>query len=484
MTVERRTLAPGLEISRVLTGLWQIADMERDGRMLDLARTAGAMDAYADAGFTTFDMADHYGSAELVAGVFRERRGAGASGEIFTKWVPPPGPVTLDAVRAAVGRALDRLKAPALDLLQYHAWTYSDPSWLDALFHLVQLKDEGLVRNLGLTNFDTAHLRIALATGLPIVSNQVSFSLLDRRPLRAMADLCVAHGVSLLAYGTLAGGWLSDRWLGREEPDWERTGTWSQMKYGRFVRAAGGWPALQRVLAAADRVARRHGVSLANVAVRYVLGQPAVAGVIVGARLGESEHVADNRRLFEFALTDEDRAELEAVLATLDAIPGEPGDEYRRPPFLTASGDLSHHVASFPPPYAVVEAERGRRLCLSGTPWEPLAGFARAVRQGGRILVSGTTATHGDRVIGGRDPAAQAHFVIDKIEGSLRSLGGRLEDVVRTRVFVRNLADWEPVARAHGERFGRIQPANTLVRADLVGDEYLVEMEAEADVAD
>jgi aryl-alcohol dehydrogenase-like predicted oxidoreductase/enamine deaminase RidA (YjgF/YER057c/UK114 family) len=483
MTVERRTLAPGLAISRVLTGLWQIADMERDGRTIDPARAAAAMDAYAAAGFTTFDMADHYGSAELVAGLFRERRGPGACGEIFTKWVPPPGPVRRDDVRAAVSRALDRLKAPVLDLLQYHAWTYSDPSWLDALFHLQELKEEGLVRHLGLTNFDTAHLRIALATGLPIVSNQVSFSLLDRRPRRAMTDLCLAHGVSLLAYGTLAGGWLSERWLGRDEPDWERTGTWSQMKYGRFVRAAGGWPALQRVLAAADRVARRHGVSLANVAVRYVLEQPAVAGVIVGARLGESEHAADNGRLFDFALTDEDRGELEAALAALDPIPGEPGDEYRRPPFLTASGDLSHHVASFPPPYAVVEGAGGRRLCLSGTPWEPLAGFARAVRQGHRIFVSGTTATHGDRVIGGRDPSAQAHFVIDKIEGSLRSLGGRLEDVVRTRVYVRDLADWEPVARAHGERFARIQPANTLVRADLVGDPYLVEMEAEAEVA-
>jgi len=483
MSVPRRALGPGLEISRVLTGLWQIADMERDGRALDLPRAAAAMDAYAAAGFTTFDMADHYGSAELVAGLFREGRGGGAGVELFTKWVPPPGPVTRDAVRAAVVRALERLKAPALDLLQFHAWTYADPSWLDALFHIQELKTEGLVRHVGLTNFDTAHLRIALATGIEVVSNQVSFSLLDQRPRRAMSDLCLVHGVSLLAYGTLAGGWLSERWLGRDEPDWERTGTWSQMKYGRFVRAAGGWAALQRILAAADRVARRRGVSIANVAVRYVLEQPAVAGVIVGARLGESEHVADNLRLFGFALGEDDRAELEAAAATLEPIPGEPGDEYRRPPFLTASGDLSHHVAGFPPPYTVREGEGGRSLCLSGTPWEPLAGFARAVRRGRRILVSGTTATHGDRVIGGRDPAAQAHFVIDKIEGSLRSLGGRLEDVVRTRVYVRELADWEAVARAHGERFSRILPANTLVRADLVGEEYLVEMEAEAEVA-
>ena len=72
------------------------------------------------------------------------------------------------------------------------------------------------------------------------------------------------------------------------------------------------------------------------------------------------------------------------------------------------------------------------------------------------------------------------HFAIDKIEGALQSLGGRLEDVVRTRVFVRHLRDWETVARVHGERFGKILPANTLVQAGLVGDEYLVEIEAEA----
>jgi enamine deaminase RidA (YjgF/YER057c/UK114 family) len=181
-------------------------------------------------------------------------------------------------------------------------------------------------------------------------------------------------------------------------------------------------------------------------------------------------------------LTDDDRAEIRRALATLQPIPGDCGDEYRKPPFLTASGDLSHHLDSMPAPYRAVPRNHGRTICLSGTAWEPIAGFARAVRQGGRVCVSGTTATMGDRVIGGRDAAAQTHFVIDKIEGALQSLGATLQHVIRTRVYVRNIADWEPVARAHGARFGAIQPANTLVAADLVGDEYLVEIEAEADV--
>ncbi|HEU5097764.1 MAG TPA: RidA family protein [Roseiflexaceae bacterium] len=114
------------------------------------------------------------------------------------------------------------------------------------------------------------------------------------------------------------------------------------------------------------------------------------------------------------------------------------------------------------------------------THWERLAGYARAVRVGDRILVSGTTATGPDGVVGAGDPAAQARYIIDKIEAAIVQLGGSLRDVVRTRVYVRNLADWEPVARVHGERFDGIRPANTLVQAALVGEEYLVEIEAEA----
>ena len=478
--VERRNLAPDLAISRVLTGLWQLADMERNGRQLDIGRAAAAMRPYVEAGFTTFDMADHYGSAELVAGLFRSRAPE-HSVQLLTKWVPKPGRVSKAEVRAAVERALTRLGVEAIDLLQYHAWNYADPSWLETLFDLQDLRTRGLIGHLGLTNVDTAHLRMVVATGIDVVSNQVSFSLLDQRAAGGLAPFCVEHGVHLLAYGTLAGGWLTERWLGAPEPDWDRLPTWSMMKYGRFLRIAGGWSGLQRVLKAAASVAARHGASVANVACRFILDQPGVAGVIIGARLGEREHIADSLRLFSLVLTDEDRTEIQDALTTLRPIPGDCGDEYRKPPFLTASGDLSHHLDSMPPPYQTVPRDDGRTLCVSGTPWEDIAGFARAVRLGRQIFVSGTTATLSGRVIGGSDPAAQAHFVIDKIEGALQSLGATLADVVRTRVYVRNIADWEPVARAHGARFGSIQPANTLVGAALVGDEYLVEIEAEAE---
>jgi enamine deaminase RidA (YjgF/YER057c/UK114 family) len=95
-------------------------------------------------------------------------------------------------------------------------------------------------------------------------------------------------------------------------------------------------------------------------------------------------------------------------------------------------------------------------------------------------MTSGTTATHRDLLIGGSDPAAQAHFIIDKIEASLESVGAKLSDVVRTRIFVSDTKNAIAISKAHGERFGNIRPANTLVEARLIGDEYLVEIEAEA----
>jgi aryl-alcohol dehydrogenase-like predicted oxidoreductase/enamine deaminase RidA (YjgF/YER057c/UK114 family) len=484
LTEQRRELAPGLTISRVVTGLWQLADMERDGRILDRDAALRAMRAYAEAGFITFDMADHYGSAEEVAGIFRAQMAdaAGAPGiQLLTKWVPKPGAVAREDVRAAVQRALDRLQASRIDLLQLHAWRFSHPSWLDCLVYLQELQEEGMIAHLAVANFDTAHLRIALSSGFRVVSNQVSFSLLDQRARGRMCTLCRERGVQLLAYGTLAGGLLTERWLERPAPSEGELNTWSLMKYARFVQGVGGWESLQGVLRATHAIARKHGVSMANVACRAILDEPAVAGVIVGARLGERAHFEDNAHLFSFALDEEDRAALAAAQATLRAIPGDCGDEYRRPPFLTASGDLSHHVEDFPSPYETRIAA-DRTLCLSGTPWEPLAGYSRAVRRGRRIWVSGTTASHRERAIGGSDAAAQTHFVIDKLEGALESLGARLEDVVRTRVFVRDVTSWEPVARAHGERFGHIQPANTLVQAALVSGEALVEIEADAEV--
>jgi aryl-alcohol dehydrogenase-like predicted oxidoreductase/enamine deaminase RidA (YjgF/YER057c/UK114 family) len=480
---DRTLLAPGLEISRVVTGLWQVADMERDGRLLDRDAAAAAMADYAGAGFDSFDMADHYGSAELITGRFLGlQAGIGEPRPTaFTKWCPAPGPMNADTVRASIAERLERLGVDTIDLLQLHWWMFEHPGYIDAMRELAALRQDGRIRHLGVTNFDTDHLRLLVKHGFPVVSNQVSFSLLDRRAGEAMSAFCLANGVRLLAYGTLGGGFLTDKWVGAPEPS--SIADWSKSKYKRFIDAIGGWSALQTILAALKGIAGRHGVSVANVATRWVLEQPAVAAVIVGARLGEREHRADNAALFSFALDDDDKRRIDEALASTRRIPGDCGDEYRRPPFLTASGDLSHHLESFPPVFEAVaiDGRPGRLRIDSGSVWEPICGYSRAVRIGDRILVSGTTATHGSgEVICPGDAEGQAVYILDKIAASIASLGGTLADTVRTRVYLSNADDWEPVSRVHGRYFGAVRPANTLLEIGrLVGD-YAVEIDAEA----
>ncbi len=487
-TPERVRLAPDLEISRIVTGLWQVGDMERDRAPLDPDAASTVLLDYARAGFDTFDMADHYGSAELIAGRLLERVRAGALPDrpmplAFTKWCPTPGPMTAAVVREGVERSRARLGVEAIDLLQFHWWSFEHPGYLDAMQELARLREEGVVRHIGVTNFDAAHLRLLLLQGIPVATNQVSFSVLDRRAAGELSQVCLEHGVRLLAYGTLGGGLVSSRWLGRPEPAPGEIGDWSKMKYSRFVESIGGWKALQGILGALDSIARRHGVSISNVATRWVLDHPAVAATIVGARLGEREHRADNLGVFGLVLDDADRARLDEAFAATRPVPGDCGDEYRRPPFLTASGDLSHHLEAMPRAFAAtpVDGRPGRWRVSSGSRWEPVCGYSRAVRVGDRVLVSGTTATHGaDEVVCPGDAAGQATFILDKIAASLAALGASLEDVIVTRVYLRDAADCEAVSRVHGRYFGAIRPANVLLEVGrLVGD-YLVEIEAEA----
>jgi aryl-alcohol dehydrogenase-like predicted oxidoreductase/enamine deaminase RidA (YjgF/YER057c/UK114 family) len=478
---QRIDLGGGLNISRLICGLWQVADLEKHGTTLDAERAADALQAYAKAGFDTFDMADHYGSAELITGRLLARYPSGRRPIAFTKWCPEPGPMTADIVRKGVQQRLDRLGIKKVDLLQFHWWTFEHPAWLDAMHEMKRLKEEGLIGAIGVTNFDAAHLALALADGIPIVSNQVSFSLIDRRAAGPLSDLCRNSGVKLLAYGTLCGGFLSEKWRGQPEP--ATLPDWSRSKYKRFIDAAGGWVPFQGILNAAGEIATKHGVSISNVATRWVLEHAAVGAAIIGARITESEHRADNLKLFGFALDADDKARLDAAFRATRPIPGDCGDEYRRPPFLTASGDLSHHLGAIPSVFKAepVPNRPDRMRASSGSVWEPIAGYSRAVRVKDRICVSGTTATHGsDRCVAPGDAGAQTTYILDKIAAAISALGGTIEDVVRTRIYVRNAADWEAVARAHGRVFGGTLPANTLVEVgNLVGD-YEVEIEAEA----
>lgn len=477
--IESYQLTSSLTISRAITGLWQIADMEKSGSQLSTVATSKFMEPYVNNGLNTFDMADHYGSAELIAGYFKAHSPRGKDVKLLTKWVPKPGPVTREQVREAINERLERLQMSRIDLLQYHSWSFSNPYWLDTLLFLQELQEQGLIGAIGTTNFDTAHLRIAKSSGVSIVSNQISYSLVDQRASGKMAEFCAANGIAILAYGTLCGGFLSKKWADRTEPAAGDLSNWSLLKYKRFIDAAGGWDKFQHLLAVLKEIAQETERSISTIASKYQLSQKAVGAVIIGARLGESSYLEDAKSLFTFDLSAQHLEKIATCLATLDPIAGDCGDEYRRPPFLTASGDLSHHLEEFPPVYTPT-FKNGRRYIDSGTPWEGVAGYSRAIAVDKRILISGTTATHGALSVGANDPIAQTHFVIDKIESVLESFGAKLSDVIRTRIYVSNEADCDAISRVHGERFGDIRPANSLVVAQLIGPQYLVEIEAEA----
>ena len=328
-------LATDLSICRVVNGMWQVSGAHG---AIDPARAIEAMFAYHNAGFTTWDLADHYGPAEDFVGAFRRqfaaRYGTDRLAEIqaFTKWVPSPGPMTRRVVEEAVATSRCRMNVDRLDLLQFHWWDYGDRRYLDALQHLADLREQSLIRYLGLTNFDTERLAIIADHGIPIIANQVQHSLVDRRPDSRMAAWCRENGVFLLAYGTILGGLLSHTYLGRAEPGRTDLGTASLRKYKQMIDAWGGWTLFQELLTVLARIASKHRVGLSSVAIRYVLGRPAVAGVIVGTRLGVAEHITENARVFDVALDAEDEAALAPVLAqgrNLILAIGDCGDEYR-----------------------------------------------------------------------------------------------------------------------------------------------------------
>jgi len=331
----RFKFTPDLEICRILNGMWQVSGAHG---YIEPDRGVSEMFRYHEAGFTTWDLADHYGPAEDFIGEFRSRfgarfgRGRLAEMQAFTKWVPHPGPMTREVVERAIDISRKRMGVDSLDLLQFHWWDYEDERYLTALGHLADLQREGQIKHLALTNFDTRHLKTIAERGIPIVSNQVQYSMVDRRPAVQMAEFCQQRGITLLTYGTVLGGLLSERYLGRPEPQRDELNTASLQKYKRMIDAWGGWGLFQELLAQLKRIADRHQVSIANAGVRFVLEQPAVAGVIVGTRLGLSEHIADNERVFGFTLDAADYVQLEQVLAKsrdlMTAI-GDCGDEYR-----------------------------------------------------------------------------------------------------------------------------------------------------------
>lgn len=331
--MEYSKIGKDLTISKLVTGMWQLSGAH--GYVPTTSSVIAAMKGYTDSGVTTFDLADHYGDAEVLVGEFRKHVGKSFSDSHFqflTKWVPRPGPMSKKVVEDAVDRSLKRMQCDRLDLLQFHWWDYNDKRYLDAIGHLQDLVEQGKILCLGLTNFDTKHLRSLLDQGIRICSNQVQFSVLDQRPLVEMVKYCHQNGIGILAYGTLCGGFLSEKYVGLPEPSRRALDTASLAKYYQMIRVWGGWGLFQELLFVLKEIGEKYGVGLSQVAIRFVLEQHAVAGVLVGCRLGLSDHLKDNLKVFQFQLNKEDYEKIHSVTNKandLYRVIGDCGDEYR-----------------------------------------------------------------------------------------------------------------------------------------------------------
>ena len=317
----RATLAPGYDISRVLKGGWQLAGghgaVDPDAALAD-------MDRFVEAGMTTFDCADIYTGVEELIGRWRRMRGAAADTiQVHTKCVPDVDRLLrlsrADIVRG-IDRSLQRLGVDAVDLVQLHWWDYDAPGYVDAALWLDELRAAGKIRHVGLTNFDRQRVAEIVDAGVAVVSHQVQYSVLDRRPATAMAGQCAVRSIGLLCYGALAGGFLSERWLDAAAPAGPLENR-SLIKYRLIIDEFGGWQLFQRLLRVLQQIGARHGVGIGAVAIRWVLDQPAVAGVIVGAR--HARHLPSIVTALPLELTSADRDAIEAVHAESDGPRGE-----------------------------------------------------------------------------------------------------------------------------------------------------------------
>lgn len=326
MTAKTFELAPGYRISRVIRGGWQLAGGHG---AIDRAQAVRDLVAAYDVGITTYDCADIYTGVEELIGDARLHlkaiRGdeAAHAMKVHTKLVPDLDvlpKISRDYIRGIVDQSLRRLKTDRLDLVQFHWWDYAYDGYVEAMHWLKELQAEGKVRNLGTTNFDRPRLSAIIDSGIPLVSQQLQYSVLDRRPAGALSALAGEKNFSFLCYGSVAGGFLSDRWLGQAQPEMPLENR-SLVKYKLIIDDFGGWDLFQAMLRTLRGIADRHGADIATVASAWVLRQPHVAAVIVGAR--NQDHALANAAIMNLALADRDMAEIEAVLSQSRGLEGD-----------------------------------------------------------------------------------------------------------------------------------------------------------------
>lgn len=277
-----------LEVTRTIQGQWQLAGGH--GRYSESEALAN-MKAHFDAGITTLDTADIYGPSELIVGKFVKSQPKAIPCTKFCcfRYLED---IDRSEVRLRIQKACERLQVPKLPLVAFFWSNYDVKKYVDVALWLTELKEEGLIEEIGATNFDLKRLKELKDAGVPLVSHQVQLSALDRRPIQSgMADWCVENDVSLIGFGTVGSGILSNRYLGKSAPTQEEKNTASMRMYSNTAARFGPWSLVQELLQTMDKVAaevRSSGrcpkCNISNIAQRYVLDTPGVASIIIGVR--------------------------------------------------------------------------------------------------------------------------------------------------------------------------------------------------------
>ena len=321
-------------IPRIINGGWQLAAGHAPGaaatagnahRLTTLDVLQGMVASSSDT--VAFDCADIYTGVEELFGEMLARLDPKTRTRVrvHTKFVPDLGSLeTLEKpeVEAVIDRSLKRLGVEALDLVQFHWWDWETAKRKERMLKtagwLQELKRAGKIRDLGATNFDAVHLQLLLDEGIEILSHQVQYSLLDRRPAAAMAALCREHEIALLCYGSLAGGFLTERWLGQPEPALEALANRSLVKYLLIIEEFGGFLLFQELLGALAEIAAKHSTDaearygVHHIAICWLLSQPSVTSAIVG--MSHQARRTDTERALKLTLDAEDHARLDALL--------------------------------------------------------------------------------------------------------------------------------------------------------------------------
>lgn len=313
--VEKFKLAPDFHISRIIKGGWQLSQ----GHSADATEDPiESMFAFADKGITTFDCADIYTGVEELIGRFlavRKRRlGHNYDIQVLTKFVPDYDvltTITKDHVEKIIDRSLRRLGKERLDMVQFSWWSYDVPRYVETAHWLQEIQQAGKINLLSGTNFNTHATKQMVNAGIPLTTLQIQYSLLDQRPENSLANLCSENDIHFLCYGTVAGGFISEKWLGQAEPTppFENR---SLVKYKLMIEEFGGWELFQSLLAVLKGIATKHNVSITNIASRYTLDRSQVAAVIIGAKT--SAHLKENLQLSKFKLDQTDNIQIDKVI--------------------------------------------------------------------------------------------------------------------------------------------------------------------------